>query len=110
MPATIRFRAKAETIYKIDDTVAYVRIKVPTIGARHCDMHEFRKHATLGGFANSQLFPGILKGVLTQMGVAVGGFIRLDQVPEGVTVDASKFLATVTITVADDATYRRKAA
>ncbi|ATY17142.1 hypothetical protein CU254_41945 (plasmid) [Amycolatopsis sp. AA4] len=108
MPATIKFRAKPETLYNVDGTCDYTRIKVPEIGIRHCAMSEFRSHATLRGLANSDLFPRALRGVLKQMGIAVGGYIRLDQLPDGVTVDASGFLAAVTITVADDATYRSK--
>jgi hypothetical protein len=106
MTATIKFRAKAETVYNMDDTVAYVEVKVPVIGARHCNMHEFRSHRIIAGFTNSELFPGILKGVLKRLGVSVGGYIRLDQIPEHVSVDTSGFLAAVTIAVPDDANWR----
>ncbi|MEU5258989.1 hypothetical protein [Amycolatopsis sp. NPDC021455] len=106
MPATIKFRGKPEEVYNLDDTFAYAEVKVPVPAAHHCDMRKFRAHRTIGAYANSDLFPAVLKGVLAKMGVRVGGRLRLDQLPNGVTVDTSKFLATVTITVADDATWR----
>lgn len=98
MPATITFRAKPETIYNMDDTVAYQRIKVPAIERRHCDMQSFRKHPKFGPYANSDLFKNLISRQLKLVGIPT--YIRLDQdPPEAVTVDMSGFLAEVTITL-----------
>lgn len=98
MPATITFRAKPETIYNMDDTVAYQRIKVPAIERRHCDMASFRKHPKFRAYANSDLFKNLLSRHLKLANIPE--YIRLDQeLPEAVTVDTSGFLAKVTITL-----------
>jgi hypothetical protein len=97
MPA-IKFKAKLETIYNMDETVAYTRIKVPAIGRNHCDMNAFRSHAKYRSYANSDLFPSLLKRALSAAGV--GEYLRLDQpLPASVTIDASGFLHNVTIEV-----------
>lgn len=93
--ATVSFKAKIETIYNVDDTVAYRRIKVPTITRRHCDMHAFRTHRKYGGFANSDLFASVLVRALKTAGV--GGYLRLDALPDAVTVNEQAFLALVRI-------------
>lgn len=97
MPA-ITFKGKIETIYNMDDTVAYRRIKVPAIERRHCDMPAFRTHTRFGAYSNSDLFKSMLRHALTAAGI--GEYIRLDQLPECVTVDASGFLASVSIHLA----------
>lgn len=94
--AHIQFRAKIITVYNIDDTVAYKYIPVPTLGRHHCDMNAFRQHRKYGGFANSDLFTGMLKRIRSEV---TGDKIRLDAIPENVTVDVSNFLATVTFNV-----------
>lgn len=96
--ATITFKAKAETIFDMDDTPLYDYIIVPQFGRRHCDMAAFRVHPKYGGLANSDLFQGVLNKIRkdTLNGRA---WLRLDQLPENVKVDRSKFLAVVTIEV-----------
>ena len=94
--ATIQFKAKPETIYNMDGTVAYRRVKVPTLARSHCDMHAFRSHKKYGSYANSDLFPGMLKRIKAER---TGGYIRLDRVPDGVTVDVSGYLACVSFEV-----------
>jgi hypothetical protein len=96
----IKFRAKPETVYHMDESVAYVRVKVPALGRQHCDMAAFRRHRRYGSYANSDLFPSMLARAVRDSGVR--DYIRLDQLPPAVTVDASGFLATVTITVGED--------
>ena len=94
--AAITFKAKPQSVFNMDDTLAYQFIKVPTLARSHCDMAAFRKHPKFGGFANSDLFPNVLRRIAST--VAPSGIIRLDRgLPAGVTVDASGFLATVTI-------------
>lgn len=95
--ATIEFRGKPEKIYNADDSLAYERIKVPTIKRHHCDMAAFRKHPKIGPYANSDLFASILRRELRARNIA--GYIRLDRVPADVSVDVSGFLARVTIDI-----------
>jgi hypothetical protein len=94
--ATITFRAKPETIYNMDDTVAYRRVKVPELRRGHCDMPAFRRHPRYGGLANSDLFPNVLARIRRDH---LGEYIRLDNIPAGVRVDDSGFLAAVSIDV-----------
>lgn len=94
----ITFRGKIVQVFHPDDTLAYELIKVPRLERRHCDMDGFRRHPRYGGLANSDLFPAMLVRIAKTMGL--GDHIRLDRLPEGVGVDRSAFLATVTIAVA----------
>lgn len=97
--ATIKFKAKPETIYNMDDSVAYQRIKVPALTRSHCDMETFRRHARFGPYANSDLFKSLLSRQVKQAGL--GEYLRLDRpLPAGVSIDTSGFLAAVTISLA----------
>lgn len=95
--AQIKFKAKIETLYREDDTISCDRIKVPSLNRQHCDMHAFRKHPEYGGYANSDLFPAMLSRIRTK--IFGGDFIELHKIPDGVSVDTSKFLAVVTVEV-----------
>lgn len=95
--ATITFKAKIRTVYNVDDTPAFDDITVPQLQRRHCDMPSWRKHPKFGGLANSDLLPNILTRI--RRDIAPNGTIRLDRLPDNVTVDASGFLAIVTIEV-----------
>ena len=95
---TIKFKAKVETIHNMDGTFAFQRVKVPAFSRNHCDMAAFRKHPRFGSYANSDLFPSMICRALTALGV--GSHVRLDDIPASVTVDASGFLARVTVTLA----------
>lgn len=94
--ATITFKGKVETLQYVDGTVASVRVKVPTLERRHCDMHAFRIHPRYGSYANSDLFPSMLARIKRER---LGEYIKLSAIPEGVTVDTTGFLAVVTISV-----------
>jgi hypothetical protein len=96
MMAAISFRAKPETVYTMDGAPAFQRIRVPVLTRAHCDMAAFRKHPKYGGLANSDLFKNVLARLRRDF---TGDYIRLDRVPEGVTLDTSGFLATVTLEV-----------
>lgn len=74
-------------------------VHVPEIKRHHCDMHAFRTSRAFGPYANSDLFPAILKRALRAMGI--GERIDIAAPPAGVTVDTSSFLACVTIDVPD---------
>ena len=97
--ARIQFKAKAEDFwYAGEDAPRYRRVKVPTLGRKHCDMHAFRTHAKYGAYANSDLFPAMLARIKRER-FGNGGYIRLDAVPEGVQVDTSGFLVSVSFDV-----------
>ena len=89
----IKFKAKVQTVYNMDDTVAYQYIAVPELKRSHVDMGAARLHPRYGSYANSDLFPGMLKRIRST--VAPSGIIKLHEVPSGVTVDTSGFLASV---------------
>ena len=93
----VQFKAKVQTVYNMDNTVAYQYIKVPALTRSHCNMHDFRTDAKYGSYANSDLFTAILdraaKAVLTR------NIIRLDSIPPGVSVDTSGFLANVSFAI-----------
>ena len=95
--AKIQFRAKVASVFNHDEdeTLAWQTVKVPTLTRSHCDMDAFRKHPKFGGYANSTLFPAMLARIARD--VAPYGYIKLDKVPDNVTVDTSGFLALVTI-------------
>ena len=95
---TITFRGKVEPVYHPDNTLAYELIKVPRLERRHCDMNGFRRHPKYGGLANSDLFPSLLARIAADTGLK--SHLRLDQLPAGVSVDRSSFLATITVQVA----------
>lgn len=96
MAAKITFKAKVQTIYNMDDSVAYQFIKVPELKRSHCDMDAFRKHPKYGSLANSDLFPNVLRWIKANL---LGDIIRLDRVKPNVAIDTSGFLAKVTVTV-----------
>ena len=95
--AKIEFRGKIERVLNMDDTFAYEQLKVPALERRHCDMDAFRRHPKYSGLANSALFPNVLIRIARD--VASNGYLRMDRIPENVTIDRSGFLARVTIDV-----------
>ena len=95
--ATIRFRGKIETVrYAFSDEVACRRIKVPKFERRHCNMAEFRCHPKYGAYANSDLFLSILSRIKRD---TFGDYLRLDRIPENVTVNTEGYLAEVTLSI-----------
>lgn len=95
--ATIRFKGKVQTMYYVDDTVAYEYVHVPEFDRKHCDMAAFRSHPKYGAYANSDLFKGTLRRIRSD--VFGGRPLKLNEIPEGVHVDTSGFLAVVTMEV-----------
>ncbi len=87
---TIKFRAKKITACAVNDDVDYGCVNVPKLKSSHCDINAFRPHEKYGGYTNSQLFEGILARI--RKGIFPTGELRLDEIPEGVTVDTSRFL------------------
>lgn len=93
----ITFRGKIEQLHYTDGTPAPARIKVPKLSSAHFNREDFRRHPRFAALANSDLFLSALTGALRAKGIRET--IRLDTLPEGVTVDQSGFLAHVTIEV-----------
>jgi hypothetical protein len=98
MKAHIQFRAKVTDLFYVSGESAGKRIQVPTLKRCHCDMREFRQHPKYGSYANSDLFEGMLRGIRSSL-FGESGVLKLDSIPDGVTVDTSGFLAQVTIEV-----------
>ena len=94
--AQIQFRGKVQQLW-IGDSVSYEYIRVPALDRKHCDMSAFRKHPRYGGLANSDLFKGMLARIRKER--FKGDQLRLDAIPDGVSVDTSGFLAVVTLEV-----------
>jgi|GEM_PF-3316346 len=94
----ISFKAKVIEVYTPDGDLARRQIQTPQFQRRHCEMNAFRTHRKYGGFANSDLFPGILARIRKDL-FGPSGILDLGNIPENVSVDGSGFLATVTIEV-----------
>ncbi len=95
--ATIEFKAKVQTYTDADNEKRQFVI-VPELKRHHCDMVAFRQHPKYGSFANSDLFQGMLNRIKTER-FGSSGWLKLHSIPCGVAVDASGFLARVTISV-----------
>lgn len=97
--AQIQFKAKAvkEILPDPDKETGVLIIYVPELKRSHCDMASFRVHPKFGGFANSDLFPSILKRIKRE--IAPHGWIRSDSVPDNVSINSAGFLTIVTIDV-----------
>jgi hypothetical protein len=95
----IQFKSKMQAVYNMDDTVAYQYVAVPTFKRSHVDMNAARNHPKYGSYANSDMFPGMLARIRKDLIQGSLG-IRMDRLPDNVTVDTSGFLANVTIDVA----------
>ena len=94
----ITFRTKVQTMHDMDDTPLYDYIAVPEFKRSHVDMAAARNHPKYGGYANSDLFPGMLARIRRDV-LNGRAYLRLNELPGNVTVDASGFLARVTIEV-----------
>ena len=100
--AQIRFKAKIQHVYNMDDTLAYSYVPVPLLTRSHCDMDAFREHPKYGPYANSNMFPGMLGRIRKDMfpDIVNGSpVIKIGAIPIGVAIDVSGFLAKITITV-----------
>lgn len=95
--AKIIFRTKMVQVYTPDNVFAFTQIKVPEFKRHHCDMNSFRAHKKYGGYANSDLFPAMLKRIRRE--IAPLGFWKLESIPEGVSLETNGFFATVTVDV-----------
>ena len=101
--ARIQFKSKPKRMLKagpIDgpQELDYLYIDVPELTRQHCDMGAFRIHPKYGPYANSDLFPGMLRRI-RESTFGTSGRLNLNAVPAGVSVDTSGFLAIVTMDV-----------
>lgn len=94
----VSFKAKIDDIHYADGSLAYRMVKVPALKRHHCDMGAFRSHKRFGSYANSDLFHSMLARAVKEAGV--GQVIKTTAIPPCVTIDASGFLAVVTIELA----------
>ena len=87
-------------MYTVNDDLLYEFIVVPKLTRKHVNMGEARSHHKYGGLANSSLFEsavlsGLRKTVFKDSHGGDRRIVRLDQIPHGVQVDTSGFLAHV---------------
>lgn len=96
--AKISFKVKPVREIMPDNSDSGVHILyVPNLDRKHCDMGAFRSHPKYGGWANSDMFKGILARIRKEF--APFGWIRTDAIPANVSVDRSGFLWVVTVDV-----------
>lgn len=91
----ITFKTKVRKLHNGDGTTSdYIEPK-RVVGRVDCNL---RPHEHT--YYNSDLFPAMLNGAYNKV---IGGkaFLCLESLPAGVTVDTSKFLAIVTVTLPD---------
>ena len=93
----ITFKAKPYTIQNVDGSDKRRAVDVPELTRKHCDMPAFRADPKFGGYANSDLFPSLLRRIRANLAPR----IYLDAPPKGVEVDATGFLAAVSFDVTD---------
>lgn len=96
--AKITFKGKPREMQDMDGNVLYRYVEVPQFKRAHCDMNAFRSHPKYGGYANSDMFPGMLKRIRDEV-LNHKAFLRLDQLPENVVIAETNFLITVAIEV-----------
>ena len=95
--ATISFKAKSHAMHSVGGELLYTYITVPQFTRKHCDIAAFRAHSKYGPYANSDLFAGMLSHI--RKNTFKNGILKLHEVPEGVRVDASGFLVSVSFDV-----------
>ena len=100
----IQFKAKLSEGCDPRTGKMYKLARVPEIKRTHCDMAAFRKSRAYGGFANSDLFPGMLKGIRRKI-FGEAGVWRSDRNYPEVTVDDTGFLAVFTVVLEDGKRY-----
>mgnify|MGYP000143173177 FL=1 len=109
----IVFRGKVQEMYYSDGTLAARYIRVPNLVRRHvADMGAARQSRKFGGYANSDMFPSMIRRAAEAAGCRDYGSYKGSRglcvdlhkpLPDSIRVDESGFLATVTIDVPDAA-------
>ena len=97
-PIVFTFRTKLDPItYYGQEEVDHVNIRVPRPAENHIDRAAMRRDKEWSDFSNSSMLFGCVSRALGLAGV--GKTLRLDRLPESVTVDTSGFLAVVTVQI-----------
>ncbi len=96
----VKWKAKAYpgAIFSGEAERPFVPVKKSLSRNDVVDLGAFRTHPRWGGFANSDLASGIVRR-LVKGRIGNRTFIDTANLPEGVEVDLSGFLATVTVNV-----------
>lgn len=97
--AQIQFKGKIRTVRFTDESKNYDYIQIPELDRKHCNMDAMRSHPKLGPYANSDLFKAMLQREKRRVFGSLSTQLKLNAIPEGVTVDTSGFLAVVTFEV-----------
>jgi hypothetical protein len=97
--AQIQFKGKVRTVRFTDEAKSYDYVQIPELDRKHCDMAAMRLHPKLGTFANSDLFRAMLQREKRRVFGNLSTQLKLNAIPDGVTVDTSGFLAVVTFEV-----------
>lgn len=93
--ARVQFKAKVREVFGVGgEPRPYHYVAIPRFGRQHCAMNAMRRHPKLGGFANSDLFPNLLNWECRKV-LGASEDLYLEEIPEGVTVATSGFLAVV---------------
>lgn len=96
--ARITFKAKSKPCSNVDGSDVHEYINIPKLTRSHCDMAAFRQHSKYGGYANSDMFIGMLSHIRGEV-FGNRATLRLDRIPAGVQVDISGFLIVVSFDV-----------
>lgn len=102
--ATIKFKAKPRNLYDMEDNVIDRFVTIPELTRSHCDLPSFRGHK-FGHWITSDLSKNILNGIRSSTGketwLGKKKSYRIDEsnVPDNVTIDKTKFLWEITITI-----------
>ena len=92
----IEFKTKAFPVIQADESKRLAIKLKQTLGRSDCNLQP-SDHA----YFNSDLFPAMLNGAYQRI-VNNRTWIYLDELPEGLTVDTSKFLVVVRIALEPD--------
>jgi hypothetical protein len=96
----LQFKTKLQTIEFCDGTPKREFYNVPAFTRNHCqNLQAFRTSKRFGAYANSDFFPGILRGAVRALGI--GSRLYLNAVPDTVTINNRGFLAVVTIELSE---------
>ena len=96
MPHTISYKVKPFTLHEHDNTTSQAIDFKRVLSRKDCSMKPC-DHT----YYNSDLFPAMLNRAYRQIIGEYRTWARLSELPEGVSVDTSKFLAVVTIKLPD---------
>jgi len=93
-----RWKAKAYSgvVFSDEQPRPFVPVKKSLGRNDIASLHDFRTHPKWGVYANSDLAGGIVQRLVRER-IGNRTFIDTDNVPDGVEVDLSGFLATVTV-------------